>query len=163
MTRQARSKLLYDGCYAHIFSRSIEKRKIFESDDEFRIFKSLLSRYKTSFFLIHHYCLMQTHFHLVVSILNLGGFSQALKMIKWNYTHIYNERHQRQGPLWENRFHSMLIENETYLYACGLYVEHNPVEAGLVTRREDWPYSSAGYYLKGKNDLLVDSYKMPKE
>ena len=48
------------------------------------------------------------------------------------------------------RYKSLLIENENYLYACGQYVENNPVKAGLVNQVKDWEYSSGGYYIDGK-------------
>ena len=50
------------------------------------------------------------------------------------------------------------MEDERYLYACGLYIEYNPVEAGLVNRPEEWLYSSSRYYFAGESDDLVSRY-----
>ena len=58
---------------------------------------------------------------------------------------------------------SQLIENEAYLYACGRYIEENPVKAGLVPSAQDWPHSSAGHYLLGKQDPLIDAYEFDPE
>ena len=160
MARRARKQILFDSCYAHILSRSFEKRWIFEDSEDFEAFKGYLLKSKEKHkFLIHHYCLMRTHFHLAVSIPDLKAFSRGLQQVKWHYTARYNKRYQRSGPLWRERFKSLLIEDEQYLYACGLYVEENPLKAGLVEKREDWPYSSATYYLLGKSDLLLDPYE----
>ena len=55
------------------------------------------------------------------------------------------------------------------MYACGRYIENNPVKAGVVDGQEDWEYSSSRYYLRGRKDELVDGYEgtevpvMPEE
>lgn len=63
--------------------------------------------------------------------------------------------------MWWGRFRSQLIEDENYLYACGLYIEQNPIKAGRVDKAEDWPHSSARHYFLGEQDPLVDSYEQP--
>lgn len=167
MARRARNEILYDGSYAHVFSRSFERRPIFQDPLDFETFRDFLTRSKKQYgFLIHHYCLMNTHFHLAVSLPSLRAFSSALQKVKWHYTTYYNHKHDRQGPLWRERFKSLLIEDEKYLYACGLYIESNPVQAGLVENPEDWPYSSSRHYLEGTPDPLVDPYEnegLPEE
>ncbi len=160
MGRYARTQVLFDGCFAHILSRSFDKQWTYEDSRDFGVFKALLLEGKKKFgFLIHYYCLMHTHFHLLVSIPEIRRFSLALQWLKRQYTVQHNQRHQRTGPLWRERFKSLLIEDETYLYACGLYVEENPVKAGLVEKREDWPHSSAAHYVLGSKDSLIDPYQ----
>jgi len=159
MGRIARNDILYNGCYAHVFSRTFEKRKIFKFEDDFKYFKELLFNSRKKYgYKIHHYSIMHTHFHLVVTIGNVEKFSMALQILKKKYAGHYNFLHKRFGPLWRERFKSLIVENEQYLYACGLYVEQNPVEAGLVKKSEDWEYSSSRYYLRGQPDQLIDSY-----
>lgn len=159
MARRARNEILYDGCFAHIFSRSIEKRFIFQDHLDFEYFLAgLREAKKKANFRLHHYCLMNTHFHLLVSLPDLNAFSYAMKWLKWQYTAHFNERDKRQGPVWQERFKSQLIENENYLYACGLYVEMNPVEAGMASSPDEWLYSSSRHYLRGQADTLIDSY-----
>lgn len=157
MGRISRGDLLYDGCYAHVISRSIAKLKIFETETDFLFFERLLGSAKTEYdFLIFHYCLMHTHFHLVVCVKSVKKFSDGIRQIKWGYTKEYNRLKRRRGPLWQNRYKSLLIENESYLYACGLYVERNPERAGIVKSAEDWAYSSKRHYAgRGKNSLVT--------
>lgn len=153
---------MFDGCYAHVFSRSIEKRNIFKAEKDFGYFKRLLIETKRKyFFQIFHYCLMHTHFHLALRIGNAEAFSQGMKAIKYDYACHFNRRNKRRGPLWQNRFKSLLIENERYLYACGLYIENNPVEAWLVKNRAEWPHSSARHYERSCEDPVVDDYVLP--
>ncbi len=162
MTRKSRKEILQDGCFAHIFSRSIEKRYIFKTDCDFNEFQNLLLHFKKKYpFQIHHYCLMHTHFHIAVSMPDTCLFSKALQELKWRYTRSFNKRHKRRGPLWQERFKSLLIEDAQYLYACGIYIEGNPLKAGLVDRSEDWNYSSASVYTSGEDNPLVDRYELP--
>ncbi len=159
MGRIAREVLLYNGCFAHVFTRAIEKRKIFEKPEDFEFFKKKLAEIKKGYkFKVFHYCLMQTHVHMVVEIEDTFRFSQGMKVLKKSYTHQYNIFHKRFGPVWRDRYKVKLIENEVYLNVCGNYVEHNPVEAGMVEKAIDWPHSSSRYYELGKEDLIVDPY-----
>ncbi len=163
MVRKARSTVLYDGCFAHVFSRALDKKLIFRSPDDFEFFKALLWRTKNKYqYRIHHYCLMNTHFHLAVSLDKLNTFSDALKELKQAYvTRVHGQNKQRKGPIWWGRFGSKIIEDEHYLAACGLYIEMNPVKAGMVERPEDWPYSSSRHYFLDQTDPLIDPYEKP--
>lgn len=118
MARKARHELLYDGCYAHVFSRALEKQRIFEGEDDFLAFKKLLLRAKgENGLLIHHYCLMNTHFHLAVSIPSVASFSRGLQAVKSRYTAYFNKKYRHEGPLWRERFRS-LITLETHKKLC---------------------------------------------
>lgn len=151
--------MFYNGCFAHIFTREIEKRKIFEKPEDFGFFKKKLIEIKKEYnFKVFHYCLMQTHVHMIVGIQNVSRFSEGMKVLKKAYTHQYNTAHKRFGPIWRDRYKSKLIEDENYLGRCGNYVELNPVEAGRVSRAIDWPYSSSRCYELGEQDPVVDAY-----
>ncbi len=160
MGRIARSELLYNGCYAHVFSRSLTKIRIFQDRFDFDNFLNLLAKVKRKRnFRIYHYCLMNTHFHMVIEVGKVEDFSNALKELKRTYTYSFNGRFKRVGPLWRDRFKSLLIEDENYLSACGVYVEMNPVKAGMVKACEEWEFSSSRHYILGKKDGLIDEYE----
>jgi putative transposase len=160
MSRLPRHQVLFNGCFAHVFSRSFEGKSVFRTPSDFETFQGLLGSEKKRFgFGIHHYCLMNTHFHLALSIPNLEDFSLGMANVKREYTKYFNRTYRRTGPLWRERFRSMLIEDEKYLYACGLYIEHNPVKAGMVSESEDWPYSSSRHYHLANPDSLIDPYE----
>lgn len=162
MARRARNGILYDGCLAHVYSRALEQRRIFETVEDFNEFKRLLKGTKQECgYRIYHYCLMNTHFHLAVGLGSWEKFSQGLKVLKQRYAMWVRKKRRRAGPVWWGRFGSRLIEDERYLYASGLYIEHNPVEAGLVKRPEEWAYSSSAHYFLEREDDLVDSYDPP--
>lgn len=159
MSRVSRSELLYSGCYVHVISRSIRKLKLFHEAKDFLYFKELLIKAKKNGkFKVYHYCLMQTHFHLVVKMDDLRCFSSALRDVKRNYAYQFHLKYKLSGPIWRERYKSLLIENEKYLYACGRYIEDNPVKAKIAKEGIDWVYSSGRYYELKEADELVDGY-----
>lgn len=120
--RIARTELLYAGCYAHVISRSIRKLKIFKDHEDFQSFKDeLFIEKRKSGFKVFHYCLMQTHFHLAVNIPDVAAFSRSLANLKSRYTSLFHAKYHLSGPIWRERYKSLLIENEAYLLACGRY------------------------------------------
>lgn len=160
MGRLARNQILYDGCYAHIYSRAMDECFIFDGPSDFEYFKSLLKDTKRRYrYRIHHYCLMHTHYHLAISLEKVELFAKAMKEIKRLYVNRFHKELRGRGPLWWGRYGSQLIEDERYLYACGLYIENNPVKAGMVASPADWPYSSSRHYFLGQTDELVDDYE----
>ena len=160
MPRMAREELLHNGCYAHIISRSIRKMKLMRDDTDFQVLNQLFLKTKQEQgYQIHHYCFMQTHFHLVVCMPKWSAFADAMRRVKSLYSHHFHSRYGLSGPIWRERYRALLIENEDYLYACGSYVENNPVEAGIVGQASGWKYSSWRYYHEGRADPLIDRVK----
>ncbi len=159
MMRVVRRDLLYDGCYLHIISRSMRGRKMFKDEEDFLIFKRLILVTKKKYDIrIYHYCLMGTHFHLAVQANCIESLSHAMRDIKGQYTKNYHEKYRISGPLWRDRYRSLLIEDENYLFVCGQYIENNPVRAGLVEVSYKWPFSSARHYEGLCRDELIDDY-----
>jgi len=163
MSRISRNQLLYEGCYAHIISRSIRKERVLNQEEDFSRFLILLKEAKDKHpFNLFHYCLMQTHFHLVVQILSTKDFSKSLNYIKSRYAIYFHTKYKLSGPIWRERYKSLLIEDQVYLHACGQYVEYNPVKAGIVNLIEEWGYSSAKHYLGLEANPLINNYKVPE-
>ena len=157
MPRLLRKSILFNGCFAHVISRSIRKMKLFKDDEDFQTMCELLIYTKNRFhYKIHHYCLMQTHFHLAVSMDDVNEFSRAIQFVKSRYSYKFHAKYHLNGPIWRERYRSLLIENEDYLGACGQYIENNPVKAGLVDQAKDWKYSSFRFYNDNINDKIID-------
>jgi hypothetical protein len=68
------------------------------------------------------------------------------KIARW-----YNVAHNRRGRFWADRFKSVLLEDEKAVFDCLLYIELNPVRAGIVEQPEDYEGSSL-YYREIKDD-----------
>ena len=97
---------------------------------------------------------MPSHVHLVVVPETEGGLCNLFRKAHRDYTRRINFREGWRGHLWQERFHSFVMD-ENYLLATVRYVELNPVRAGLCRCAEDWPWSSVHAHLKGEDDELV--------
>ncbi|HEX9779985.1 MAG TPA: transposase [bacterium] len=156
------ARYIEDNGYYHVISRSINQTWSLRDPDDFAHFRRLLRQAKVRFPIrLFHYALMNTHFHLIVQVATKNHLAQHVAFVKWSYTQWMRKKYGWRGPLWRERYKSLPIQNETYLAACGLYVECNPVRAGLCADPADYPYSSAAKYFRGLADDLVDDYAAP--
>ena len=136
--------------YYHIINRGIEQRVIFKEPADYEYFEELMCFYMKSYgIILHNYCLMSNHYHLLIEITqeNLSRFMRQLGM---NYAIYFNKKYNRSGHLWQGRFKSWYVTDETYLYTLMLYIEQNPLKTNMVKKLEEYPYSSYHYFLKEK-------------
>lgn len=155
MPRRARFTI-ENGIY-HILSRGNNRQVIFHDEKDFKQFLSLVKYYKRRYGLkIYHYKLMSNHFHAIIESETGKKLSDALKSIKLLYAQYYRKKYGGTGHLWEERFKNFIIESGRYLLECGRYIELNAVRAGMVSKPEDYKWSSYTVYALGKNDGITD-------
>lgn len=148
---------VYGGALLNVISRGNNKRIIFRKDADYTSFKKLLHKYANEHRLtIYHYCLMRNHVHLIVKTSEASSLAKAMHKLQLAYFYCFKRRYGYVGRFWQGRFYSTLIENEAYLLTVGLYVESNPVKAGLVSNPEDYQWSSHNIYAYGHQDKLID-------
>ncbi len=149
MARQWRIE--FSGALYHIMSRGNALQPIFLDDLDRRKFIVLLSELSERFSIeIYAYVLMGNHYHLLFKTLE-PSLSKAMQWIGTTYTRRFNIRHKRSGHLYQGRYKSILIENETYLLQASYYIHRNPLRSGLIGRLADYPWSSYHYYAYKKN------------
>lgn len=78
--------------------------------------------------------------------------SEFMKEIKQTFSRYYNQRHNRKGFFWSDRFKSVLVEGGETLINCLAYVDLNPVRAGIVCRPDDYRWNSLGYHQQTNNN-----------
>ncbi len=140
MPRQARQHA-ESGVY-HVLLRGVNRDAIFLEDEDREQFLHFLSLTKAaSGCVVLAYCLMTNHVHLVVQTPG-EPISSIMKRIGVRYVGWFNRKYDRVGHLYQNRFASLPVEDDTYLITLLRYVWSNPVEAGLVARPEDYPWCS---------------------
>ncbi len=150
MARVAR--LVVPGQPHHVTQRGVRRMDVFLAEGDQETYLGLLrewcGRAGTE---VWAYCLMPNHVHLILVPSTEDGLRAALGEAHRRYTRHVNSREGWRGHLWQERFHSCPMD-EAHLLACARYVELNPVRAGLVTRPQDWPWSSARAHLAGDDD-----------
>lgn len=73
------------------------------------------------------------------------------------YTQYVNRKYRRNGRLWQNRFFSVIVGYDTYLWSVMRYIELNPVRAGIVKDPLAYPWSSCHATMEGTQDELITS------
>jgi len=156
MPAYARKHQLNTSLIYHVYSRSSGKAHIFKSKDDFCCFAGLLSRYSLEFALkIYHWVIMSNHYHLLLELADPRQISRVMAGLSKAYSCYYHKTYSAVGFLWQGRFKLQPIQKEGYLFACGRYIERNPLRAGLVNEAHEYPYSSAGFYCSGKPDGIT--------
>jgi putative transposase len=100
------------------------------------------------------WCLMTNHVHLLALPAREDSLSIMLRRVHGRYAQYYNARSGRTGHLWQNRFFACTL-GPSHLWAALAYVERNPARAGMVGRAAEYPWSSAGAHLTGKDEYGI--------
>ena len=150
-------RLLPETGIFHVVTRGNNRQKVFRDDKDYQYYLDLLKLYKEEHrFLLYHYCLMPNHVHLILETTSQTDLSRLMKQVNLSYAHHFRKLYKYFGHLWQGRFKSLLIERDSYLTACGRYIEMNPVRAKMVGNPEDYPWSTYRFYAFGRRDDLVD-------
>ncbi len=153
MPRTAR-KISKTGIY-HLVLRGINRQTIFEEDEDAIKFLDTLQRYqKECDFEIYAYCLMGNHIHLLVKE-GKEKIGQTMKRIGVSYVYWYNYKYDRSGHLFQGRYKSEVVEDDSYLLVVLRYIHQNPLKAKMVKDIEDYQWSSYHEYI-GNNSKMVN-------
>lgn len=140
-------RIEYPGAFYHVTSRGNEQKDIFKSQKDREKFLSYLEsaaeRYGA---VIHAYCLLSNHYHILLET-PAGNLSQIMRHINGAYTIYFNIKRKRAGHLFQGRFKSILVEADEYAMELSRYIHLNPVRAGIVTRPEEFQWSSYRYFI----------------
>ncbi|MBL7158673.1 MAG: transposase [Candidatus Omnitrophica bacterium] len=148
---------VYKNAFLSITSRGNNKRVLFRKEKDYKYFAQLLLRYKIKHkFKLYHYCIMRNHLHLLLQIKDSASLAKIMQGMQLAYFHYFRKRYGYVGRLWQGRFYSKLIEDDKYLLTAGLYMEKNPVRAGIVKDPKNYAWSSYNCYAFGIKNQLVD-------
>ncbi len=144
------------GYLHHINQRGNNKERVFMNLRDYEKYLSFLSKYsEEKKAAVLAYCLMPNHIHLLVRPSEVGALPKMMQGITLCYSKYSNGENRRTGRLWECRYHSTVVDGDSYLWTVSKYIENNPVRAGIVKRPENYPYSSAKAHLIGRKDPLL--------
>ena len=127
---------------------------------------------------ILNYMLTSNHVHLLACCKKKeNDIARAIHLASGRTAWEYNQRKNRKGSFWEDRYNSTAVENGRHLFNCMLYLDANIVRAGVVKHPQDWPYcgyqelvgikqryilvdkDELAHFLGVKRDSLQDRYK----
>jgi putative transposase len=133
--------LVPDGTY-HVTSRGINGTRIYLDDADRSEFLSRLGDIvKASDWRCLSYCLMNSHFHLVIRTPE-PTLPDGMRSLKSGHAQYFSRRHGWDGPLFSRRYWGQLMQQDSYLLSAIKYVALNPVAAGLCAEPGDWSWSA---------------------
>jgi putative transposase len=135
-------RLEFPGAIYHVTSRGDGQQTIFADSEDREFFLDTLARVAGRFhWLVHAYCLMDNHYHLVIETLE-GKLSIGMRQLNGIYTQHFNLRHGLDGPVMQGRFKAILVERDTFLLDMCRYVVLNPLRTRTVKSPERYLWSS---------------------
>ena len=155
----------------HIYNRGVEKRTIFQDEEDYAVFLRFLKEYLLppnhpdlevlrqksprripinchQDIELLSYCLMPNHFHLFVRQKSEEGLKGFMRALLTSYSIYFNSKYERVGPLFQGRYRAVLVQSDPYLLHLSRYIHLNPKE--LRTKDGplyNYPYSSYPIYL----------------
>ncbi len=151
-----RPRLFAAGVLYHVIVRGNQRQKTFTAESDYQAYIERLARYRKKYdYVLHAYCLMPNHVHLLVesSEQPLAKFMQGLQQ---SYSQYFNRKHRKTGHVFEGRYKAILCQKDEYLLQLIRYIHLNPVRAGMVRSPERYRYSGDHVYLQGKATETID-------
>lgn len=146
MPRKARKKS--DSGVYHIMLRGINRQNLFEDDEDRERFINTIHYFKSiSNYRVYGYCLMNNHIHLLLRETD-ESISNAVKRISSSYVYWYNQKYERCGHLFQERFRSEVVETDAYFLTVLRYIHQNPIKAGMINNINQYKWSSYHDYVK---------------
>lgn len=139
-------RIEYPGAFYHVINRGRNKENIFHNEYDFRLFLKIIEKTCKKFdAVIHAYCLMSNHYHLLIETPK-GNLQNIMHNIGTMYVQKYNFFRACDGSLFKGRYKAIIIDSESYLLELNRYIHNNPKL--LVKKLEDYKWSSYPAYIK---------------
>lgn len=152
-------RIEYPGALYHVVSRGNEQRPVVTDDtDRAKRLEWLRRTVQTYGWRLHAFVLMTNHEHLFVETPE-PNLSAGMQYLNGSYTSTFNRRRGRSGHLFQGRFKAHLIDGQGYFQAVSRYIHLNPVRARMVTRPQEYPWSSCAGYVRAAKALDWISYE----
>ncbi len=151
-----RPRLFAAGVLYHVIVHGNQRQKTFTAESDYHAYIERLARYRKKYdYVLHAYCLMPNHVHLLVesSEQPLAKFMQGLQQ---SYSQYFNRKHRKTGHVFEGRYKAILCQKDQYLLQLIRYIHLNPVRACMVRSPERYRYSGDHVYLQGKATEMID-------
>ena len=157
MPRHAR--LDTSGTIHHVIGRSIAEKKAFGTKKDKEDFLRRIAKHcEEMAFTIYAWAIMDTHFHILLRTGNIS-LSSSMRKILTGYAVNFNRRHRRYGHLFQNRFKSIVCEQDPYLLELTRYIHLNPLRSGVVKDMDEldiYPWTGHSVIMGAQNHSWQD-------
>ncbi|MFB2642103.1 transposase [Shewanella bicestrii] len=134
-------QLEFAGALYHITSRGNSRKAIYLEEADFELFLDVLDEVCLRHnWVIHSYCLMDNHYHLLLETPDANfrpdaNLSKGMRQLNGVFTQAMNKKHHRVGHLFQGRYKAILVDKDVYLLELTRYHLLNPVRAHMVDRK----------------------------
>lgn len=146
----------YPGAIYHLMHRGVRRTEIFSDETDYQVFleilKVSLDKYQCK---IHAYCMMTNHIHLLLET-SEDEIGRFMKCLSERYAMYFNHKYQYRGHLFESRYKSCLVKEDSYFLQTSRYIHLNPVKARIVVKPEDYRWSSYQTMIALKDDRITE-------
>ena len=140
-------RIHYPGAVYHVILRGNARQDIFFDDkDRYRFYLFMQEGVERFGHRVFAFCLMTNHIHLALQVGEVS-LSRIMQNLTFRYTRWVNWRLKRSGHLFQGRYKSVLVDEDSYLLELVAYIHLNPVRASMVEVPESYPWSSYKAYL----------------
>lgn len=140
----------------HITNRGVKQLPIFHADEDRQQFLRFLLRTREVFpFRLHAYSLLTNHYHLLLETIH-HSLSAAMHYFGSLFAAWMNRKYAHAGHVFQGRFHSPVVDTDSYFITVASYIHNNAPRAGIVQRPEDYAWCDYGRLVRGETDALVD-------
>ena len=149
MARTARASV--GGVCYHAINRGNGQAEVFHKPQDYEAFVRLMGQACERLPMrVLAYCLMPTHFHLVLWPSGDGDLGRWMQWLMTSHVRRYHRHYGTSGHVWQGRFKAFPIQQDEHLLTVLRYVEQKPSRAGLAGRAEDWEWSSLDCWRSGE-------------
>ncbi len=153
------------GVVFHVINRAVRGATLFEAPSDYEAFQQILSdaQNRTGLRLLA-FCLMPNHWHLVVWPTDDVQLAKCMHWLTLTHAARWTSFHEIRGTgaVYQSRYKSIPVETESCFLSVCRYVERNPLRAGLVTRAEQWKWSSLWQRCNSCEAISLDEWPIPR-
>lgn len=144
--------------FFHVMCQGIKRENVFDTDENIEKYLVFVKKYQKEFFVdVVAYCVMSNHVHLLLHTYNIEMLSKFMHKLNGVYAMYYNDKKERVGYVFRDRFRLEEITNNKYLLTCILYIHNNPVKASICKSAGNYRYSSYKEFVTGKFKLVSEN------
>ncbi len=150
----------YPGATYHITTRGNRRSDLFKDGEDYVIYLAIVKEVKDKLgFELYCYCLMTNHVHLEIKTLEIS-ISTIMKRINQIYAQYFNKKYNYIGHVFQDRYHSEIIKDDSQILTTTRYIHLNPVRAKMVKNPEEYEHSSYSMYIGNKKEKLITSERV---
>ena len=155
-------RIQYENAFYHVMNRGRGRLQIFHDETYYQHFLKTLEETSQRFdSVIHAYCLMGNHYHLLIETPR-ANLDRIMRHNNGVYTQRYNRLKKTVGPLFRGRYKAILVDKDAYLLQLSRYIHRNPdeVKGATTDTLDNYPWSSyLAYINKVKSPVRLECNK----